>query len=339
MNRFVHLAALASLAASASTFMLGCASDTGVPVPDPDEVSKIESALASPNGGFGPTDEAPDFADPDVAQLTGFDGLFADKTDFLAQAPASLRVFKLVLVWGHLPNAQDGTDAQTIPQKVDWSGSVSVDTGAIGLSETLRFDDKDSVAPRSEAKSLSFVSRTYPAVDGLVLRVAVPANAQVLHFRTSAMNADIDLSRLLVDAGGVTPLGDGRNALAWVGFPDAPGCSNGFVLGHWSKVKPGLGKLRASVYDDAGKPMGRVKGIWGQTKAKDQKVFFGKYITAQGAHKGLLGGTYDGGKLAGVWGNRASGEGGGLKGFYSDGYDKTDAKGVWLGRWTEPCAR
>ena len=334
-----RLAILAQFVSVSALVLGGCASDTGAPEPDQGEVSKIESALASPNGGFGPTEEVSDFADPEVAQLTSFDGLFADKTDLLAQAPATARVFKLVLLWGHLPNAQDGSDAQTVPQKIDWTGSVSVDSGAIGLSETLRFDDKDSVAPRTEAKSLSFVSRTYPAVDGLVLRVAVPASAQTLHFRTSAMNADIDLSKLGLEAGGVTPLGDGRNALAWVGFPDAPGCANGFVFGHWSKIKPGLGKLKASIYDDAGQRIGRAKGIWGQTKTGDKRLFFGKTITNDGAFKGLFGGTYAGGKLSGVWGNRQTGEGGGLRGFYSDGYDKTDVKGVWLGRWTEPCAR
>ncbi len=338
MKRLTLLASLVSM----SALMVGGCSASALPEADADEVSKIESALGSDNGGFEAKTEAPDFADPEVSQLAGFDSVFADRTDILAEAPPAARIYKIVLLWGHFPGAQDGSDAQTVPQKIDWTGAVSVDTGAIGLGSTLRFDDKDSVSPRTEPKSLAFVSRTYPAVDGLVLRVAVPANAQILHFRTSAMNADIDLSKLAVEVGGVKPLGDGRNALAWVGFPDARqegACSNGFVFGHWSKIRPGLGKLKASVFDDAGTRIGRAKGIWGYAKGKDKKLFFGKYIANEGGHKAIFGGTYGDGDFNGLWGNPRTGVGGGLRGFYSDGYDKTDAKGVWLGRWTEPCGK
>ena len=338
MNRF-SLTSLSLITVSlfAAFTATGCAASTGVPEADDEEVASIEAALARDNGGFAPTDERPDFDDSEVAQLPAFDAIYGDKNP--AAAPAGLRAYKIVLLWGHFPNAHDADETQVIPQKVDWTGSVSVDSGAIGLSSTLRFDEKDSVAPRTEAKSLSFISRTYPAVDGLVLRVAVPAGSQTLHFTTAAMNADIDLSTLGRDVGGVKPLGDGRNGLAWVGFPDAPGCSNGFVFGHWSKLKPGVGKLKASVYDDAGTRVGRAKGIWGHAKQANKNVFFGKYIGNDGAHKGLFGGLYGEGKATGLWGNRVTREGGVLQGFYSDGYDKTDAKGVWLGRWSEPCAR
>jgi len=330
--------AVLSLVSASFAWLAGCSSAAELPEPDADEVSRIESALESNGGGFTDKDEAPDFGDADVSQLVGFEPRFADTTSFLSQAPAAARVYKLVLLWGHFPNATDATDTQTVPEKMDWSGSITVDQGAIALAETLRFDDKDSVTPRSDPKTITFVSRTYPAVDGVALRVAVPAGAEVLHFRTTTLTTDIDLTSLRRDAGGVAPVGDGRNALAWVGFPDAPGCTNGFVLGHWSKLKPGVGKLKATVLNDEGQRIGRVKGIWGHAKKQDKRLFFGKYITNEGTHRGLLGGTYEGGAFQGVWGDR-TGEGGGLRGFYSDGYEKTDTKGVWLGRYVAPCAR
>ncbi|HQY64156.1 MAG: hypothetical protein IPF92_22535 [Myxococcales bacterium] len=323
------LASLASLGAS------GCAANTGAPEADEEEVASIESALARENGGFTMADERPDFGDEEISSLPAFDALAGDKPAL----PGAALTYKLVLLWGHLPSPHDADDTQVVPQKIDWTGSVSVDAGVVGVSSTLRFDEKDAVAPRTEPRTVSFTSRTYPAVDGLVLRVAVPPGGAKLHFNTAAMNADIDLTSLARDVGGVKPLGDGRNGLAWVGFPDAPGCSNGFAFGHWSRVKPGLGKLKASIYDDAGTRIGRAKGIWGHAKQADKNLFFGKYITNEGAHKGLFGGTYGDGSLGGLWGNRAAGEGGRLQGFYSAGYDKTDAKGVWLGRWSEPCAR
>lgn len=329
LSSVVALASLASLGAA------GCAASTGAPEADEQEVASIEAALARDNGGFTTADERPDFGDDEVSSLPAFDALAGDKQAL----PAAGLAYKIVLLWGHLPSPHDGDDTQVVPQKIDWTGSVSVDSGAIGVSSTLRFDEKDAVAPRTEARSVSFTSRTYPGVDGLVLRVVAPPGSTTLHFATSAMNADIDLTSLARDVGGVKPLGDGRNGLAWVGFPDAPGCSNGFVFGHWARIKPGLGKLKASIYDDAGARVGRAKGIWGHAKQADKNLFFGKYITNEGAHKGLFGGTYGEGTFTALWGNRASGEGGRLQGFYSAGYDKTDAKGVWLGRWSEPCAR
>lgn len=334
----VVVSSAVTLAAALS--FVGCSSPDTPPVADDSEVAKVEAALGTPDGGLGTSDVAPDFGDNDIAQIVGFDDTFADKIDRTQNLPAGARLYKLVLLWGHLPDGHDADDGTIVPQKVDWSGSISVDAGGIGLSKTLRFDDKDEVLARTEAKSLSFASRTYPAVDGMVLRVVVPAaSSQTLHFATNALNADIDLSALLRDVGGRVPLGDGRNALYWVGFPDAPGCTNGFVLGHWSKLVPSLGKLRASVYDDTGNRVGRVKGIWGHAKKADKNVFFGKYVTPAGKHAGLLGGTYEAGTFQGLWGNRATNEGGGMRGFYSAGYDKTDTKGVWLGRYAEPCTR
>ncbi|MBK8217249.1 MAG: hypothetical protein IPK71_26285 [Myxococcales bacterium] len=335
MNRLAIVAALVTVSA---TGLAGCTSETTPPEPDQDEVAEIQAALAR-DGGLGTGDEAPDFADPDVSGLADFEERFADPAGALPAPPAAARTFRLMLVWGHLPKAQDAAEAQTIPQKIDWSGTVSVDAGVVGVSRTLKFDDKDAVATRTDPKVVSFTSRTYPAVDGLLLRIAVPQNAMTLHVRTNALTTDIDLSTLARDAGGVAPLGDGRNGLAWIGYPDAPGCTNGFVLGHWSKLAPGVGKLKASVLDDSGQRIGRAKGIWGYAKAKDKNVFFGKFIANEGAHRGLFGGTYGDGALQGAWGNRQTNEGGGLRGFYSDGYDKTDAKGVWVGRYTEPCAR
>lgn len=324
-----------ALAIVTAALFVGCSSspDVGANDADPDEVSRITSALEEAEGGFTSGDEAPDFGDPDITSLVGFEPRFADGQDYLALAPAASRTFRVALLWGHFPAATDGTDAAPVPQKMDWSGTITVDRGAIGLSETLRFDDKDEVAPRTDPKTIAFTSRTYPAVDGLLLRVAVPADATVLHVRTATVSTDIDLAGSARDVGGVVRVPDGRNALAWVAFPEVAACTSGFVLGHWGKLAPGVGKLKASVLDADGKRIGRAKGIWGYSKKQDKKLFFGKVIGEGGKNVGLFGGTYADGAFRGLWGGRADDDGGGLRGFYSDGYDKTDAKGVWLGRY------
>lgn len=326
-----------------SLVAVGCSGSGGTPEADPSEVAQIQEALARENGGFTGADEKPDFAELAMAALPDFERSHADVTDPLAQA-TGMKIYRVVLLWGHLPAAHDADDTQIVPQQIDWTGSVKVDEGAVGLSQTLRFDGKDSVGPRADPRSLTFVSHTYPAVDGLVLRVAVPLTQQTLHFSTTALTADLDLRTLREGAGGVKPLGDGRNGLFWVGFPEEPDCRQGFVFGHWSKLQPRIGKLKGSIYDQDGVRTGRVKGIWGHVAKgdRDMNLFFGKAIAKDGAHHGMLGGTYDEGQFRGLWGKRGapSPQGTGtLQGFYSDGYDRTDVRGVWLGRWSEGCAR
>jgi hypothetical protein len=68
-------------------------------------------------------------------------------------------------------------------------------------------------------------------------------------------------------------------------------------------------------------------------------VFFGKYIDRQGEFRGLLGGLYGDGKFGGVWGTVDPNAKGVLEGYYSDGYERGDGRGVYLGRWAEKCVK
>ena len=97
-----------------------------------------------------------------------------DMTTDVAKA-AGAKSFHVVLVWGHLPQAHDADDADPDPKVENWSGSVSVDAGAIGLERTIAFDANDHIDPRTSKTSLSFDSHTLPYVDGLLLRAVVPA--------------------------------------------------------------------------------------------------------------------------------------------------------------------
>src|SRR6185369_6076850 len=113
---------------------------------------------------------------------------------------------------------QDPSDVTPTPTPVDWTGGVSVDQGAIGVKRTLKFDLHDSVDPRNAPNVVTFVSHTLPHVDGLLLKIVVPAGgSQTLHFDTAALGADIDLSQLDAKGGGRVDV-DGRNGLAWIGF-------------------------------------------------------------------------------------------------------------------------
>lgn len=330
-------------ALSLAAVIAGCSSSTDESKADSEDSSAaaIDSALNMENGGLDAKPETPMFGDAMVADLPIFAPKFADATDqvaaFSAQAPGAKR-YDVVVMWGHMPAPHDADPTVLEPKPIDWTGSVSVDKGAIGLSHTVKFDDKDAVLPRTDPRSLSFESHTLPHVDGLLLHVIVPADApQTLHFKTDALTTDIDLASLDKTAGGGQRLDDGRNGMVYLGFQDSPGCAKGFVFGRWGKVKPQLGRLHGSVFGARGERLGHVKGIWGHAKAKDKDVFFGKYIEEGGEFRGLFGGVYGGGKLGGIWGTRDPKDAGTLEGVYSDGYMQKDGKGVWLGRWSERC--
>jgi hypothetical protein len=228
----------------------------------------------------------------------------------------------------------------TDPRPVDWSGSVSVDQGAIKLDKAIKFDRRDAVAPRTAPNTLAFVSRTLPHIDGLFLTIGIPAlGSTTLHVETAALKTDIDLARVALAGGGVQRLEDGRNGLAYIGFQNQRDCARGFLFGRWHKVRARLGHFRGRVVDAHAEPLGHVRGIWGHAPKRNANVFFGKYISADGAHRGLFGGTYADGEARGVWGTRDPRNTGLLQVWYSDGYERDDGRGVFVGRWGERCGQ
>jgi hypothetical protein len=330
------LFAIAAVAVAA----LGCSGAAHSPHATDPNVGATESALDAENGGMTTEDTAPAFGDPNVEAIAPFDPTLADPEDMTTESASAsgAKSFHIALFWGHLPPAHDAVDTDVAPQLVDWSGTVSVDQGAIGVKRTLAFDAGDKVDPRLSPNVVSFDSHTLPFVDGLFLRVVVAAgNAPVLHFKTTALTTDIDLSQLDAKAGGVTRLANPSDGLAYIGYGDVAGCARGLMYGRWVKVRAALGGFRGRVIDGEGDTIGHVRGIWGHAPRADKDVFFGKYISLTGAHEGLFGGTYGGGEALGVWATVSPKDVGALQVFYSDGYDQNDGRGVWLGRWSEMC--
>ena len=88
------------------------------------------------------------------------------------------------------------------------------------IARAIAFDSRDQISPRTDAKSVSFVSRTLPHIDGLFLRVAVPAlGPATLHFDSAALKKDIDLNAVALNGVGGERLGllGWRDAIAAAG--------------------------------------------------------------------------------------------------------------------------
>lgn len=318
-----------------------CTVSTTNPAPSADPMndpSSVQSALEQDNGGLDDADEAPAFGDPAVSETAPMDAPPADIADAPDADLPTMRSYRIALTWGHLPPANDATNVDPDPQAIDWSGSISVDQGAIGVKRVIRFDRFDRLERRTDKAEVSFVSHTLPHVDGLLVQVVVPAaGAQTLHFATDALTFDIDLAALAKDGFARKGLGDGRNGVALAGYADVKDCARGFLAGRWIKRQPALGGFRGRVVDGNGDLLGHVRGIWGHAPKKSADLFFGKYIGENGKTRGLFGGTYGGGEFKGLWGTVNPANVGGLHGVYSDGYEKDDGRGVWLARWSEKC--
>lgn len=321
-----------------SGLAVGCGGDTTDPG---DDVSP--SLLELDNGGMTTANEAPSFGDTAFAGAvpsmgtTGTDTLL-DAAGALTNdtVPAAMRhVYRVAIVWGHLPPPNDRGTAPATPapaQSTDWSGSVSVANGVVSVRHTLLFDARDRIEARTRPDTVSFSSHTQPFVDGLTLTVRTAGPATSLHFATAAYTGDFPLPD---SDGDVRRLGDGHNGVYYVAYEERPSCAQGFLFGHWLRARGDLGVFRGRVFDAVGDERGTVRGIWGR-KRDGSGVFYGKHITNAGVFNGLLGGTYDAGHFTGVWGT-ASGARGALHGHYFDGTTRGDGHGVLLGRWREAC--
>lgn len=327
------------LLASACTATVSNPASQKEPTNDPnDDVATTQSALEKDNGGFDNGDELPNFGDPAVAEAAPMDAPPAEIADAPDADLPTMRSYRVALTWGHLPQANDASDTDPAPVATDWTGSVSVDAGAIGVKRVIRFDRFDRLTRRDDRAEVNFVSHTLPHVDGLLLHVVVPAaGSHTLHFATEALTFDIDLDALAKDGFARKNLGDGFNGVALAGYADVKGCARGFLAGRWVKRAPALGGLRGRVVDGNGDPLGHVRGIWGHAPKKNQNLFFGKYISNDGKTRGLFGGGYGAGEFRGIWGTINPADTGGLQGVYSDGYENDDGRGVWVARWSEKC--
>jgi hypothetical protein len=312
--------------------LLACSGGSGNTV-TPTEVAR---ALDTSFGGYDTKSEQPNFGDDAVLAVPRFDAAFASHAspDGSSSVLASYRV---ALLWGHFPGANDDSDGDADAKPASWSGTVTVDAGGIDVLETLSFDAGDSIDARTDAKTVSFTSHTLPFVDGLFLRVQIPIDHTArLHFATSELTSDVDLDAIAHAAGSVVHV-DGDQGLVAVGWTDTGAtCPSGIAYGRFVKLGAAVGTLRGHVMAADGADLGFVHGIWGHAQQRDADVFFGKTIDPSGAFGRLTLGTYKEGEIHGTMGNDKT-QGGSFVGLYSDGYDRADGRGVFVAKWSSVC--
>ncbi len=339
----------------ALSFLTGCLDTSGL-----EDADAIADAIELENGGLEMTDEAPAFGDAaafedvsetDAVEYEEVDDAIdrdADVVD-MRDRPDAAQV-NLFVLWGQIP----GNPENERPK--NWSGSFSVNRGAMVVRRLVRFEDRtDHLLPRDDRKVVPFTSVTLPHNDGMVLTIIDPTPEvdQPLTFTyTSNPERDVTDARNEFDVrpaiqetvtvevedllnGRVELLSDdaGNRMLAAAIARPIDVCDRGFLAGRWHKVRDGRGRLLGKVTDDEGRPIGHIRGIFG-VRRNGEHVFFGKYINLEGEFKGIFKGEYGDGSFKGRWLHR-SGDHGVLGGHYRESLPGPEVGGHFAGRWAE----
>ncbi len=292
----------------AGLLITGCSED------EPGAVAPIQDQpapgfdLNDPYGGFTMTDEEPAFGDPELLAQAALE---VDAGDDAGSHPEigdmegdpSTTVYALGIVWGNLSGRDgergdcrdmDGTD-------YDWSGSISVTTGALVLKNTISFERRDGdrvILPRTDRQTLQWVSHTGCGFDGLRLMIyqrGSDGGSGVLRFETALYTREIPVSDL-ADLDEVIDVDHDGNQIRFLGTeartPHAAG--RGFMRGRWGAMAPGdsVGHFQGVWVCPRGGVEGYMRGYYGHNDI-GRRVMFGKYIDENGGFKGILRGTWN----------------------------------------------
>ncbi len=358
MNRVYRgLSAGAAVLFLAGLLITGCGEDNpGAIAPVHDQTSTVFDPN-DPYGGFTMTDEEPAFGDPDLLEEVALE---IDAGDDAGRHPEIIdleddpttSVHALGIVWGNLQrcenragecNGTDGTDH-------DWSGSLSVSTGALVLRNIISFERHDGdhvVLPRADRQTLEWVSHTGCGFDGLrllIYRRDSDDAGGVLRFETALYSREIPVEDL-ADLDETIDVGDAGNQIRFLGASVRPPHTGGrgFIHGRWGAMAPGdsVGHFGGVWVCPSGEVEGYMRGYYGYNSV-GRRVMFGKYIGEDGGFKGILRGTWsvarEGGgdrmvrmgRFEGRWVSEADSHAGGIAGSWRTG---RGSEGRYDGRW------
>ena len=265
-----------------------------------DLMDREESAdLNDEFGGFNMQDDQPAFGD--AAMMSEFveEPAYSDvysNDEVVTDEDASDRPrHYLMITWGNLHRDE------AIAHRTNWTGSLSISSGAIVLKRIIKFEDNDRILERTQRDLLEWESMTRPSFDGVLVRVIPGASDSatdvaniddvVLRFRTEPFSVEIKASDL-PGLNRIVTLDDG-NAVAFNTITVQPSdCPQGPMRGIWANHPERQGGFFVGKWGTAdGHVIGFIKGIYG-VNDEGKKVFFGKMIDFNGRFEGLVKGDW-----------------------------------------------
>ena len=331
----------------------GCSSTTDPTTP----TSNLEDF-----GDYTAENEAPNFGNPDIAELT------ADDSEKPIDDPVALSpvvdsvenlehpdIFCLRVVWGNLQGDTGVTDL------TDWSGSLTLSRGAVVVTHTIRFEPgQDYLLPRYNdsgfyvPEELHWVSQTSWHFDGLATRLffppvvvdtsdtnAVEPEPVTVTYESPQLTITFTMDEL-EDLDTLVSIGFGNAVSFQAQRCDRMPHLKGHLIGRWGRDDEGNGIFYGRWLSNRGRLMGTLEGEWG-IDTTGARVFVGKYIDTEGNFTGFIKGLWrDRGR-----GRNASGQFRGriydadrepigvLKGHFKKG--ETRKGGYFAGRWCVGC--
>lgn len=280
-------------------------------------------------GGFTTDNEAAAFGDAELLADAAGEMSVADPVAAAINADSLLgdkfAIFALRIVWGQ-PRLDTLSTTPTT-----WDGSLSIDSGRIGVLRTIRFEDGQDylVLPRTSPDEVEWVSITTVHNDGLLLVLGMPAALvndtvdNMITFATAPLTFSFP-ARDLYTLDTAIAVGDAGNMVVFNSFiVERQLCPKGFLSGHWlhSDTTDG-GEFTGRWLSRDGLLSGYLEGAYG-FRSDGKPVFFGKYIDEFGNFEG---------RLRGVWGPRTGHNSGGFfRGIWYDAMDRP--LGVLHGHW------
>jgi len=257
-------------------------------------------------GGMTTGDESPAFGDPDLASefiedAQALDPMATNSEVVGFEADSSVSIYRVQITWGTMDSESE------IVTPTDWSGSLSVEKGAIVALRTILFERRDYlVRPRMDRRVLRWHSVTQNHYDGVLVSVIDPpvdprapgVTENTMTFSTPAYQMSLPVSSL-AELDTLITVDQLGNRLHIVSFSVETGdCRHGFARGHWMQMGTDWGTMRGHWVDETGTLRGFMRGYWGRNDA-GENVLFCKLIGLTGEFKGILKGTYGRGREAG----------------------------------------
>lgn len=350
-------------------------SDTSSSSSEVETMDEPTSLLVSEMGGYDTEDEeasfgSEDFEEEDFAEdETVEDATISEEeeaemeaadeeedldteSDAVSETEAGYDIYFLHIVWGNLelntPENLLGEEmfARFQNKYAVWDGGVRLEgtdeTGGIMLKRAILFDQNDAILPEDDRQSVEWESMTGPHIDGVLLKVFVPADANEdevsVVIDTESYSIEISVADLH-EYNEIETINEDGVGMAIAAFKhERDECSHGFVTGKYFS-RPGRhgGHIfRGKSLNEKGDLQGHLRGHFGQDDDGD-RVFFGKYIDDSGHFQGRLFGTYGDGDFDGMWYDRSSLDVGTINGKYVVGDDVNS--GFFQGMWSETCTQ
>jgi hypothetical protein len=294
-------------------FASGCSNNSTSPV-------SSNNTATDQFGSYTTSPESPAFGDPYLTTASSDEQTYNDPiaaspgVDSLAKNPDA-GFYHLRIVWGKLEYDS------TVTTPTDWSGSLSVTRGVELLRRVIRFENgQDYIQPRTDRKSIEWVSQTTVHNDGIGVDIIVPPmppqyDTTMTYDTTDAGDTVVTI---VVDTTLPPPVQvsfqtgpysrtftldelhaldtivylDDSNAVAFNSYAtERIPCPHGFLTGIWGTNDSGQQVFRGMWMSRAGLITGYVKGTY-ESNDSTGNTFVGKWIDNNGLFQGFIGGTW-----------------------------------------------